>query len=250
MENSRTPGPIDEQFKARMDQVIRNSQKYMLHIQKNGRFWWGELESNPTMESEYLMLTYFLGVEDWTRWRKISKYILSKQQKDGSWVQYYDAPGDLSTSVECYAALKLAGIPEDSQCMIRARDFILSKGGVPKARIFTKIWLALIGEYSWNDIPNMLPELILLPTWFPFNIYAFSSWARATIVPMTIILTEKPVKPVPLHASIRELYPKQDEGGYPIPKPTQLVPNWHNLFLGIDKLIHILQKLSIRFSPL
>lgn len=61
MENSRTPGPIDEQFKARMDQVIRNSQKYMLHIQRNEGFWWGELESNPTMESEYLMLTYFTG---------------------------------------------------------------------------------------------------------------------------------------------------------------------------------------------
>ena len=102
------------------------------------------------------------------------------------------SPGDVSTSVECYFALKLAGYSSDSAVLTRARRFILNKGGVPRTRVFTKIWLALFGQWEWSGTPNLPPELILLPSWAPFNIYEFSSWARATIVPMSIILTERP----------------------------------------------------------
>jgi len=163
------------------------------------------------MEAEYLMLSHFLGRKNPSRWRKVANHILSKQQADGSWGQYYEAPGDISTSVECYFALKLAGHAADSPELAKAREFILSKGGVPKTRVFTKIWLALFGQWEWSGTPNIPPELILLPSWAPFNIYEFSSWARATIVPMSIILTERPYCPVPDEACIDELYPSGRE---------------------------------------
>ncbi|CAI8005328.1 Dammaradiene synthase [Geodia barretti] len=97
--------------------------------------------------------------------------------------------------------------PQISAQLTSAREFILSRGGVPKTRVFTKIWLALFGQWDWSGTPNLPPELILLPSWAPFNIYEFSSWARATIVPMSIILTERPYCPVPDDAGIDELYP-------------------------------------------
>ena len=92
------------------------------------------------MEAEYLLLSYFLGQRDRDRWRKFANHILKKQQEDGSWGQYYQAPGDLSTSVECYFALKLAGYSADCEPLRKARQFILSQGGVPQTRVFTKIW--------------------------------------------------------------------------------------------------------------
>ena len=187
--------------------AISHSHDYFRSAQHRDGYWWGELESNPTMEAEYLMLSHFLGRMNPDRWRKVANYILTKQQPDGSWGQYYEAPGDVSTSVECYFALKLAGHSADSPPLTRAREFILSRGGVPKTRVFTKIWLALFGQWEWSGTPNLPPELILLPSWAPFNIYEFSSWARATIVPMSIILTERPFCPVPESAQIDELYP-------------------------------------------
>ena len=66
------------------------------------------------MEAEYLMLAFFLGRVDPERFRKVSNHILSRQRADGSWGQYYEAPGDVSTSVECYFALKLAGHAPES----------------------------------------------------------------------------------------------------------------------------------------
>jgi len=235
-----------KELQAQVEETIHRAQQYMLGIQYAEGFWWGELESNPTMEAEYLMLSYFLGAENKERWHKIANYILGRQQEDGSWAQYYQAPGNLSTSVECYFALKLAGVPADTIAMQKARDFILSKGGVPQVRIFTKIWLALFGQWDWKGVPVMPPELMFLPTWFPFNIYEFSSWARATMVPMTIILADKPERPVPEWAAIDELYPTpRDQVDYSLPRPKSVL-GWRSFFYGTDRLLRLYEKIPVK----
>ena len=191
------------------------------------------------------MLSLFLGRVDRERWRKLCNFMLSKQQEDGSWGQYYEAPGDLSTSVECYFALKLAGYSADSPPLQKARRFIMSRGGVPKVRVFTKIWLALFDQWDWQGTPNMPPELIFLPSWFPFNIYRFSSWARATIVPMLIILSRRPSCPVPESANIDELYPRsRSKTDYFLPKPTSGW-GWARLLHCLDSAVGIYRRLSI-----
>ena len=222
------------------------SQKYFRRTQHSEGYWWGELESNPSMEAEYLMLCHFTGRYDKERWRKVSNFILSKQRDNGSWGQYYGSLGDVSTSVECYFALKLAGHQVDSEPMLKAKEFILSKGGVPKVRVFTKIWLALFGQWDWKGTPNLPLEMIHLPSWAPFNIYEFASWARATVVPMLIILAHKPRCPVPDSASIDELYPGGREStNYTLPKPSEGI-GWAKALYWADKLVGIYQKLPVR----
>lgn len=234
----------DKTFLEALDQAIQRSQEYFRRTQYPEGYWWGELESNPTMEAEYLLLSYFLGRVDRERWRKVANYILSKQRADGSWGQYFQAPGDVSTSVECYFALKLAGISPESTPMQQARRFILSRGGVPKVRVFTKIWLALFGQWDWKGTPNMPPELILLPSWAPFNIYRFASWARATIVPMLIILARRPTCRVPERASIDELYPRpRNQTDYSLPKPHRW--GWAGFFYWADWAVGIYQRLPV-----
>ena len=229
-----------------VDDAIERSHRHLLSIQYPDGYWWGELESNPTMEAEYLMLTYFLETVDEDRWRKLCNYILSKQREDGSWGQYYGAPGDISTSVECYFALKLAGASPSTSEMRRAREFILSRGGVPRVRIFTKIWLSLFGQWDWRGTPMMPLELMHLPAWFPFNIYEFSSWARATIVPMLIILTERPVRSVPEWASIDELYPSgRGATDYSLPSPKALL-GWGRFFSVADRTLRLYEKMPLK----
>ena len=71
------------------------------------------------------------------------------------------------------------------------------RGGIPATRVFTRIWLALFGEWSWDDLPVMPPELIYLPSWFPLNVYDWACWARQTIVPLTIVGSLRPVRSLP-----------------------------------------------------
>jgi squalene-hopene/tetraprenyl-beta-curcumene cyclase len=228
----------------RVKGAISHSHRYFRGAQHRDGYWWGELESNPTMEAEYLMLSHFLGKRNPERWRKVANYILTKQQADGSWGQYYEAPGDISTSVECYFALKLAGHSADSPELLRAREFILGKGGVPKTRVFTKIWLALFGQWEWSGTPNLPPELILLPSWAPFNIYEFSSWARATIVPMSIILTERPYCEIPDSAKIDELHPDGREAtDFSLSVPDDWISR--GLFT-LDRLMNLYRKVPMQ----
>ena len=198
---------IPRDLRNEVKQAVVRSQGYFKRTQASRGYWWGELESNPTMEAEYLLLTHFLGIGDEDTWRKLANHLLKSQREDGTWGLYYGSPGDLSTSVECYFALKLAGASPHDPRMAQAREFILSKGGVPQARVFTKIWLALFGQWSWNEVPTLPPEMALLPPWAPMNLYDFSSWARGTMLPLSIVFTRRPVCPVPDGAAIPELLP-------------------------------------------
>jgi squalene-hopene/tetraprenyl-beta-curcumene cyclase len=198
-----------------------------------------------TITAEYLMLLHFLGLKDEVRDRKIAQHILKMQRLDGTWSLYWGGKGDLSTTVEAYFALKLAGFSADDLPLRKARKVILEKGGVEAARVFTKIYLALFGEFDWKGIPSIPVEINLLPAWFPLNIYNFSSWARSTIVPLSIILGLKPVRRLPESARVRELY-KEPHKVPPI-TATKLSPfSWKRLFIALDRLIKTMEALPVR----
>ena len=244
-----------ERLDGAVDEAIRRSQEYFLRTQHPDGYWWGELESNVCMAAEYLLLTHFMGVADEGRpngrpsgrWRKIVNYLRSQQRPDGTWSIFYEGPPDINATVESYFALKLAGVSPEEPAMRKAREFVLSAGGVPRVRVFTKIWLALFGQWDWRGVPVLPPEMIFLPPWFPLNIYDFSSWARATIVPMLIILNERPVCPVPDSARIDELYPApRERTDYSLPKPAGL--NWKRFFHLLDGLLRRYE--SVAFKPL
>jgi squalene-hopene/tetraprenyl-beta-curcumene cyclase len=229
-----------------LDQGIESSKSYLLGQQYEKGYWWAELEANCAIHAEYLLLTHFLGVPNKEHWRKLVNYLKAKQIEDGGWPIWYGGPGDLSIAVECYFAMKLAGVDVDDPVMVKARKFILSKGGVPETRIFTKMWLALFGQWDWRGTPVLPAEMILAPNWFPFNIYEFASWARGTIVACTVLLSERPVCPVPDSAHVDELYPAGREGTkYRFGKERGLF-SWHTAFRAIDAALRGFERFPIK----
>ena len=120
------------------------------------------------------------------------------------------ATAEVSASVKAYFVLKLVGDAPAAPHMVNARERIRELGGVEACNSFTKIYLAIFGQYAWSRCPTVPPSLVLLPRWFPFNIYAMSSWSRAIVVPLGIISACKPHCPVPERAHIRELVSDKD----------------------------------------
>jgi len=229
----------------RISKAMRKTQAYYLEQQHEDGYWWYELESNVTITAEYIMLLHYLGIKDVERDRKLTAHILKNQRDDGTWALYFGGKGDLSTTVEAYFALKLAGVGPDERPLRKAREFILEKGGVEAARVFTKIYLALFGEFEWKALPSMPIELNLLPSWFPINIYSFSSWARATIVPLSIILDLKRVRLLPEGLRITELY--KDPYKVPPLTTTKLSPrSWKRLFIVLDRLLKTMEAAPAR----
>ncbi len=187
-------------------QAIARSQARYLREQHSEGYWWYELESNVTITAEYLMLFRFLGISDPDKERRMARYILDHQREDGTWAIYFDGPPEVSSSVEAYFALKLAGHSPDDPSMLKAQEAILEMGGVEATRIFTRIFLALFGQYPWGRLPSLPVEIILLPGWFPFSVYDFSSWARGTLIPLAILLDHQPVVELPASLGVKELW--------------------------------------------
>ena len=179
--------------------------------------WWqGELETNVTMDAEDLLLREFLGLHDDETIAAAGRWIRYQQRDDGTWANFYGGPGDLSTTVEAYVALRLAGDEPDAPHMKRACDWILAQGGVEATRVFTRLWLALSGRWSWDDLPVIPPELIYLPSWFPLNIYDWGCWARQTIVALAVVQSFRPSRPLPF--TIDELKTGGPHGRAPRPR--------------------------------
>jgi len=208
-----------------VSEAVHKTQTYYFGQQYPDGYWWYELESNVTITAEYLMLLDFLELRDDETDRKIVTNILRHQRSDGTWALYKGGPGDISTTVEAYFALKLAGVSADSEPLKKAREFILRAGGVEATRIFTKINLSLFGQFNWMALPSLPVEVNLFPAWFPLNIYTCSSWARSTLVPLSVVLTYKPVKAIPESASIREIYLNPDR----LPSTVQKKPGRFSL---------------------
>jgi squalene-hopene cyclase len=185
--------------------VIEKAQNLLLTHQFPEGYWWYTLEANETIGAEYIFLREFLGIPDPELSRGLCQRILSQQRADGSWAIYYGGPGDLSTTVECYWALKLSGFAIDHPAMESARGFIHAQGGPTKTRVFTKIHLAMFGLAPWSAAPAMPYILMMLPKWAPISIFEFSSWARACIVPLLVVLNEQPVHNISI--DLEELYP-------------------------------------------
>ena len=148
----------------------------------------------------------FLGVVDPQRERRALRYLLHTQLDDGGWPIFSGGPADISATVKGYFALKLMGMSADDPVMQRAKDLVLQKGGVVQANVFTKITLALFGQYDWRGIPCMPPEIFLAPHWFYFNLYAVSYWSRTVIIPLLIIFAHRPTSPVSQEQGIAELF--------------------------------------------
>ena len=180
----------------------------LLALQNEGGWWQGELQTNVTMDAEDMLLREFLGIRTEDETRRSAEWIRSQQRADGTWANFYGGPGELSTTIEAYWALRLAGDAPDAEHMRAAASFIRQSGGLQGARVFTHVWLALFGLWSWEDVPALPPEVLLLPSWVPLNIYDFACWARQTIVALSLVKAHRPSRRLPfdlaeLHGSGR-----------------------------------------------
>ena len=198
--------------------TLERARDHLLGLQHADGWWQGELETNVTMDAEDLLLREFLGLHDDAVVAAAGRWIRSQQRDDGTWANFYGGPADLSTTVEAYLALRLAGDEPDAPHMKLARDWIVEQGGVEATRVFTRIWLALSGLWSWDDLPVIPPELIYLPSWFPLNIYDWGCWARQTIVALAVVQSFRPSRPIGL--SIDELKTGGPHGRAPRPRRT------------------------------
>src|SRR5271167_919271 len=238
-------GKIDD-LASRVAAAVDGARKFLFSQQHEEGYWCGELVADTTLESDYILLHTLLGTGNPERFQKCCNWILKYQNEDGGWGIYVDAPSNISASVKAYFALKLSGYSPEHPALVRARKRILEMGGVTEVNTFTKIYLCFLGQYDYDAVPAIPPEIVLFPKWFWFNLYEISSWSRAILVPLSIAYAKKPFKKIPPEEGIDELF----VGGRSISELrlrwAKKLISWRNFFLVLDRLVHFFEQIHVR----
>lgn len=180
-------------------------------------YWYVELEGNISLTTETALLYRALGLSRPEQETGFLKYLRAAQRADGTFSLHTDGPPDLSMTVEGYWGLKLLGESTESERMVRAREFILSRGGAQRARVLTRIYLAMFGQYPYDHLPYLPPELMLLPVWSRLSIYELAIWARGFIVPFFLIRSSQTVFRLAPEGQVPELFARSAEGVLDLP---------------------------------
>ncbi|GGA61686.1 squalene-hopene cyclase [Edaphobacter acidisoli] len=226
---------------------IRKSKDWLLGQQHEDGYWCGELEADSMLESDYIFMHTLLGTGDRGKMERAVNEIVRHQNDDGGWSLYPGGPSNISYGVKCYFALKLMGWSADHPRMVKAREWVLAHGGVTACNTFTKIYLCALGQYDYDAVPAIPPEIVLFPNWFYFNLYEISSWSRGILVPLSIIYAKKPFKKIPPEQGIEELFVGGRKNSNLHLKWDKKSPiSWRNFFLFTDRMIHWFERVHIR----
>ena len=229
--------PRDE-FSARLDHAIGEAQRSLLHQQHAEGYWQAALEANAEMNAEYIIFNRFMELEpDPATAAKVKKLLIDTQQGDGSWSLFPGGEGHLSTSIEAYFALKLAGMRAGDEPMMQARRWILARGGIANAGTLARFYLAAMNQVTWDATPSMPVEITLLPNWFPVNMYELSSWARGTLFALMVMQAKRPTRTIEWAEGVLELYIQPPHfTRFKMPRGRRLL-SLRNALIGADKLL-------------
>jgi squalene-hopene/tetraprenyl-beta-curcumene cyclase len=227
-----------------LGEAIDRAVGFLMREQTPHGYWLGELEGDTILESEYIILMRFLGRGEDRKLKAAAAYIRSKQMDCGGWAIFPGGPVDVSASVKAYLALKLTGSCPDDEHMARARDAIREAGGVPAVNSYTRFYLAMLGQIPWSHVPAVPPEITLLPRWAYFNIYEISSWSRTFVVPLSIIWSRKPVRPIDESRGIPELLANGELERTRLRRDSRPL-TWRSLFLAADAAIKLTERLRL-----
>jgi squalene-hopene/tetraprenyl-beta-curcumene cyclase len=229
------------QLGAPVRRAIVRTRHWLLEQQAPEGFWCAKLEGDTILESETVLLLAHLGEEDSELARRCGAHLIEKQLPEGSWSLYPGGGVNISSSVKAYFALKLTGHDPGAEYMQRARAAILAHGGADAVNSYTRFCLATLGQIPYAQCPAVPPEMVLLPKWFPVNLYAASAWSRAIIVPLSIVWAKQPVRQIEPRYGIRELFLKDPADWPPLHLPgcpaSRSLLSWDCFFRTIDRVL-------------
>jgi squalene-hopene/tetraprenyl-beta-curcumene cyclase len=229
-------------LEAPVAQAVARATNWLLSNQAEDGYWWGELEADTTLESDYILYLHILGELKSAKVPKLARYIRERQLEDGGWNIFVGGPSEINATVKAYVALRLAGDAATAPHLEQAKRRIHELGGIEATNSYVRFYLAMVGAVSWSIVPSIPPEVMLLPTWLRVNLYEMSSWTRGIVIPLAIVYAHKPEWHLPKGITVHELF--KAPGGKPrsFAWDAQVV-SWKNLFLVFDRAIKLHEKM-------
>ncbi len=242
LENLYASGGVDSagaDCRPQLDQAIERAQRALIALQREQGYWHGPLAANAQMNAEFMIFNHFMDSVEPGQEAKLRDLLLETRLSDGSWNLFHGGEGYLSSTIEAYFALKLAGLRAGDEPMMKARRWILAHGGVAKAGTLARFYLAMMGQVPWEATPALPIELALLPARFPVNMYELASWARGTVFALMLLQATRPTVKVDYRQGVLELYIEPPHfTKFRLPRGDRLL-SLRNVLLLADKALRL-----------
>ncbi|MCH2135047.1 MAG: squalene--hopene cyclase [Phycisphaerales bacterium] len=221
----------------------------LVSLQREDGHWCALLQGDSILESEYLLMKFILEQEEAPlrdgsgreTLDRIAAGLRAQQRSDGTWGQYPGAEMDLSATVKGYFALKLMGDDPEAAHMTAAREAVLAGGGAERVNTFSRFYLACLGQVSWDAVPAIPPEIVLLPRWFYFHLDKVSAWTRTMVVPLAIVTCLRPTRALKPEQGIDELFVDHVQR-HKLGKTVDAPSGWSAFFSVVDRCLKVAHK--------
>ena len=225
-----------------LDAAVERAAAALRARQRDDGHWVFELEADATIPAEYILLRAYLAEPDAPELeRKIGVYLRRIQGAHGGWPLFHGGAFDASATVKAYFALKMIGDDPTAPHMVRAREALLARGGAERCNVFTRILLALFGVISWRAVPELPPQIRLLPRWFPRHLAKVSYWARTVIVPLLVLRELAPRARNPRGVTIDELFVKPPAELRALARGAHQKEPWASGFFALDAVLRVVR---------
>ncbi|MAC18897.1 MAG: hypothetical protein CMJ23_04315, partial [Phycisphaerae bacterium] len=247
-----TPDPsVDHSFREIAESARRRAIAALEGKQREDGHWCGELEGDSTLQSDYLLMKWILGQEREPLvdgrgpdvLERIAARLRSQQREDGGWGRFPGSGIDLNATVKGYFGLKLHGDAIDAPHLRAARDRIHELGGAERVDTPTNFFLACLGQVSWNAVPAIPPEIVMLPRWFSFHLDKVSAWTRTMILPLSLVVTVRPTRRLEAGQGIDELFLVPADR-HRLRMRKEVPSRWRRFFVVVDRGLKMLHRLG------
>ncbi|KPA83670.1 putative lanosterol synthase [Leptomonas pyrrhocoris] len=119
--------------------------------------------------------------------QELIRYLRNYQNQDGGWGQHTEGHSTMLGTVLNYVSMRLLGVPAKDPQAASARDWIHAHGGATTTPMWGRVWLSILGVYSWEGVNPIPPEMILLPDWVPFSLGKAWCHSRVIAIPFSYL---------------------------------------------------------------
>ncbi len=175
--------------------AIVRARHSLVSQQKYDGTWISRQPGDVSLLSQLVLLAAYSEHENSEFAQQCAATIEHYQQPEGAWFTMVGGAADVSTSVQAYFALKLAGHDPTDKRMQQARKVIRQLGGAEAADAETRYLLALFGQIDYDQCQPM-----------PSRSALQGARKSPQDILMSIVWSHRPVRRLAVERGIRELF--------------------------------------------
>jgi squalene-hopene/tetraprenyl-beta-curcumene cyclase len=185
--------------------AIARGRQGLLSRQQPAGHWDDRSEGDASLEAQFVLAAYATGSQDDRRVPLAAARIKRLRLAEGGWSKCPGGSCDVNVSVLAYFALKLCGEEPGDPAMQQARRAICQNGGLEATEAETRLWLAVLGQISYEHVAGTTGLRLLMACRFSRRWRQRAGWRRAVELPMAVIAAQRPLRELPPAQGIGEL---------------------------------------------